>query len=117
MSTYDWRDGMDEISGMGGSYEEGCRVMVKAGCEYLDAHPGADPQFHGFAGIYGVIAADNDDATALSGAMIAAADAAFPDGGVTGAMHQAAVTAVLFIRANGWETYVAHMSEPAERAD
>ena len=30
---YEWEEGMDEISGFGGSYEEGCRKMVKAGVE------------------------------------------------------------------------------------
>ena len=29
--VYEYEKGMDEISGIGGTYERGCRTMVKAG--------------------------------------------------------------------------------------
>lgn len=107
MSKYEWRDGMGEVSGFGGGYEATCRAMVAAGVEWSDAHPEASPQFQGFQGVYGVLMEDNDDAKSLSEAVVAAAN-----GECTGAMHQATIGHVLFIRKNGWEKYVEEMSKP-----
>lgn len=104
-----WTAEMGEISGFGGTYEDGCRTMVLAGLDWLDGHPTADPKFHGFTDVYGVLVDDNDDAKALSKAMVDAADAKYPDGGVTGAMHQACVQHVLFVRKHGWDRYVADL--------
>lgn len=72
--AYEWEPGMGEISGFGGGYEECCRAMLKAALEWLDAHPTADPKFHGFKGVYGIAMEDNDDAKALSKAAVAAAE-------------------------------------------
>lgn len=104
---------MGEISGFGGGYEEACRNMVLAGLQWLDEHPGADPQFHGYKGIYGLISEDNDDAKQISAAMVEASG----ESGCTGAMHQATVGHVLHIKEVGWEKYVEEMSErePAEK--
>jgi hypothetical protein len=55
-------DDMREISGFGGGYEQQCRAMVLAGLDWLDAHPDADPKFHGYSGVYGIATEDNDDA-------------------------------------------------------
>jgi len=107
MAKYEFTPEMGEISGFGGGYEECCRNMVKAGMEWLDAHPEADPRFHGFKGIYGVIDEDNDDARGLTEAVIAGAN-----GDATGAMHQATISHCLFIRKNRWEKYVEEMSKP-----
>ena len=99
-SCYQFTEDMGEISGFGGGYEQTCRNMLVAGLEWFDANPKADPQYHGFKGIYGVIAEDNEDAKALSRAV---ADAA--NGDCTGAMHQAVISACLWIRRRGWEAY------------
>lgn len=104
---YEWQEGMGEVSGFGGGYEAACRAMVKAGCDWLDAHPEAEPKFHGYTNIYGVISEDNDDAKSLSAAVVAGSG-----GDCTGAMHQATVSACLYIRKNGWEKYVEEMSKP-----
>lgn len=88
--VYEWRDGMREVSGFGGLYEGACRKMVAAGCARFDTHPDADPQFHGWPGIYGVICEDNDDARALAKVL---------------------ADACLFVRKNGWEKYVQEMSK------
>lgn len=111
----EWAPDMGEISGFGqdGSpggvaYEACCRAMLKAGLAWLDAHPDADPKFHGYKNIYGILEEDNDDAKALSAAVVAPAEAG---GGASGAMHQAVVSHLLFIRANGWTAYVAKMRE------
>jgi hypothetical protein len=98
-------DDMREISGFGGGYEQQCRAMVLAGLDWLDAHPDADPKFHGYSGVYGIATEDNDDAKALTEAVVAAT----PD--CTGAMHQAAVSHVLAARRMGWPAYVAKMRE------
>ena len=106
MSKYVYTDDMSEISGFGGGYESACRAMVVAGLEHLDANPHADPQFHGYQGIYGSITEDNADAKALSEAVVKAAN-----GDCTGAMHQAAISHVLWIRENGWDRYCAESRE------
>lgn len=107
-----YTDDMGEISGFGGGYEAACRAMVLAGLDWWDAHPNADPQFHGFKGIYGIIEEDNEDAKALSKAVLAACD------GCTGAMHQAAISHVFAAHRLGWDAYCAEMrkrdDEPAE---
>lgn len=96
---------MRQISGFGGGYEIACREMVLAGLRWLDEHPDADPKFHGYKGIYGIINEDNDDAKALSDAVTFACD------GCSGAMHQAACTHVMWIKAHGWDKYVEMMSK------
>ena len=105
--SYDFTPTMGEISGFGGGYEACCRAMLKAGLEWFDAHPAADPHYQGFKNIYGVILEDNDDAKALSDAVVKGAG-----GDCTGAMHQAVVSAIFYIRKHGWDAYVAEMSKP-----
>lgn len=104
---FEWTEDMREISGFGGGYERACRAMVSAGCKWWSERPDADPQFHGFRGIYGVIAEDNDDAKALSKAVTDAAG-----GDCTGAMHQAAISHVFGWRKLGsWLAYQQKMRE------
>ena len=106
---YEWEKGMGEISGFGGDYEKMCRKMLKAGLDWWDAHPKADPKFHGYKGIYGIISEDNKDAKSLTKAVVDASK-----GDCTGAMHQAVISSILFIRKNGWKKYVKEMSEREE---
>ena len=106
MSKYQYTDDMKEISGFGGGYEATCRAMVVAGLEHLDQHPAEDPQFHGYKGVYGVITEDNAAAKALSDVVVKASN-----GDCTGAMRQAAISHVLWIRKNGWNRYCAEMTE------
>ena len=104
MTDYEWTPKMGEVSGFGGGYEETCRAMVKAGCQWFDDHPNADPQFTGYKGIYGIITEDNEDAKALSKAVVTSAN-----GDCTGAMHQATVGTCFWIRKNGWPAYMKEM--------
>ena len=97
---YQYTDDMGEISGFGGDYEQTCRNMVVAGLEWLDSNPNSDPQFHGYKSIYGVITEDNEDAKKLSDAVVNASG-----GDCTGAMHQATISRILWIRKNGWDKY------------
>lgn len=103
-TKYSFTSDMGEISGFGGGYEQTCRNMLAAGLEWLDDHPEADPQFRGMEGVYGIIREENDDAKALSEAVVAGAD-----GDCTGAMHQAVISSCLWIRKNGWEAYCESM--------
>jgi hypothetical protein len=103
MIKYEFEEGMHEISGLGGSYEDACRTMVKAGMEWFDEHPAADPKFIRYEGIYGIISEDNEDAKNLSKAVTASVD------DCTGAMHQATIGHILHIHKVGWETYIEEM--------
>lgn len=113
MTTFVFTDEMSEISGFGldTGYEKACRAMVVAGIEWLTAHPDADPKFHGFKGVYGYIVEDNDDAKALTQAVLKAC----PD--CSGAMMQAVINHVFYARKNGVEAYRAMLLKPQEKAE
>ena len=105
----EWTDDMGEISGFGGGYEATCRAMAFAGMDWLDANPDAAPQFTGYKNIYGVITEDNEDAKALSAAVVAAAG-----GDCTGAMHQATIGHALAYKRLGWDEYCRQLREPKD---
>lgn len=112
-NKYDWQPGMQEISGFGEdgkpggvAYEQACRDMVRAGCEWLDAHPDAKPAASESPNVFGVIREANDETKQLVDTMCNAC----PNGGASGAMVHATLRAVLFVHHNGWERYVAEMS-------
>ena len=106
-NKYEFTPEMNEISGFGGGYEEACRKMLKAGLEWWDEHPDADPHFRGMKNVYGILMEDNEDAKALSEAMMAPVKGE----GATGAMHQGVVGHIFFIRREGWDRYVEEMSK------
>lgn len=115
MNDYNFTPEMGEISGFGGSYEAGCRAMLKAGCKWLDEHPKADPRFHSYTNLYGIITEDNEDAKALTKAVMDA-EVIMDDGKkeragaeATGAMHQAVISAILYIKRAGWPAYAKAM--------
>lgn len=107
-NKYAWREGMGEISGFGGTYEEACRRMFFAGLEWLDANPDAEPRFKGFKGVFGLIDEDNEAAKQLSESILAEVP------GCSGAMHHVAIKHCLIVRANGWEEYCKQMSSQKE---
>lgn len=116
MPDYTFTDDMAEISGFGGTYEACCRAMVVAGLKFWDAQPQAfNPEFRGYQNVYGVISEENADAKALTKAVLDAPmlidgkSATVGEYGATGAMHQATITAILWIRRNGWEKYCSEM--------
>lgn len=112
---YEWTENMGEISGFGGSYEAACRAMVIAGMEWWDANPDADPQYKtpvtGDIEIVDVCIGYNADAEALDKVMTEAADKVDPNGGMTGAMHEAAVSHIYFAHKNGWDVYQEKLRE------
>lgn len=103
---YEFEEGMSEISGFGGEYEETCRTMLKAGLEWFDKNPNADPKFHGFEGVAGLCMEDNEDAKKLSDVIVKAAN-----DDCTGAMRQAVIETIFWIRKRGWNEYVRVMKE------
>lgn len=102
---YEFTDEMGEISGFGGRYEDTCRVMVVAGLKWLDENPEADPKFTAYKNIYGVISEDNKDVKTLTKVMVEASG-----NDCTGAMHQATVGTVLWIKHRSWAEYIEMMS-------
>lgn len=102
--SYEWQEGMGEISGMGGGYEENCRIMLQRGMVWFDNHPEANPRFKEFRTITGVIIEANDDAKELRKVLLESLDA-------SGAMYQAVVQTLMWVKANGWEKYVEEMKK------
>lgn len=94
-----------EISGFGGDYEMACRQMLLAGIRWLELHPDSEPKFAGYKGIYGVIEETNKAAESLSSVVGNAIE------GCTGAMHQAVISTVLYIRKHGVTKYVEEMNK------
>jgi hypothetical protein len=112
-SKYQYPHG-DFISGFGAvsSYELACQTMVIAGTEWFDKHPLAEPKFHGYKGIYGIISEDNPVAKELVKVMVDAADEENARSGVTGAMVQATISHVLWIHTHSWDDYIAELTKP-----
>lgn len=103
---------MAEISGFGGSYEEGCRLLVLAGVEWILTHPEAKPEWKVPQNIIGIDMENNADAEALEAAMMAAPIT--KDGRVTtvgedctGAMMQFSKRHAARAAMVGWDVYVA----------
>ena len=105
MAEFDF-EGLPEISGFGGGYEEACRKMVVAGVKWLRDHPGAQLKAVQVSRIYPDIWADSPDMEAMQDAM---ADAV--GGDATGAMVCATTKHALYIHRNGWEKYVADLKK------
>lgn len=109
MVNYTFTPEMQEmISGFGGSYESACRKMVIAGVEWLDAHKDAYLKVGQFRNIYGIISEETPDTKTLVNVMC---DASGDPNGVTGAMVQATVSHVMWIRVHSWQEYVMEMSK------
>lgn len=89
-----------DISGFGGSYEAGCQKMLLAGLRYLKEHPNFDfSAYKKYKGIYGLCIGEGEEAEAL--------DKAIEEGmGSTGAMHQAVISHLAYIHANGYDKWV-----------
>jgi len=111
MSKYKYTDKCDEISGLGGEYEEGCKKMVISGLEWFDNHKDADPKFHGFKNVFGLIVEDNEDAKKLTDYMNAAIN-----GEATGAMMQGCLDHVKYAKQHGWDKYI-ELMEKRENKD
>ncbi len=104
-TKYPWQEGMGEISGFGGGYEEACRNMLYSGLAWLD-NQDPDPTLKatGYQNVFGIFTPDSKDAEALEAAILEG------EPGCSGAMHHAAMSACFYIAKNGWNKYVEAMS-------
>lgn len=107
MSRYNWRPGMGQISGFGGSYETDCRAMLAAALKWYDEHPLSSPKFHAFDNVPDVIEEEDEDARSLSQVVINAAC-----GRADGAQHKVVIGYALWIRRYGWDAFCAAMTPP-----
>ena len=101
--------GMCEISGMGGIYEEACRIMVSAGVDWLEARPGVVIEKKGWT------APDEskwkEDNAALKEVEGYVANEC-PGGGPSGAMHGAVIQHLMMLQMfGGWTSYVEQSRE------
>ncbi|MDR1718021.1 MAG: hypothetical protein LBS20_19465 [Prevotella sp.] len=103
---YSYTNNCREISGFGGGYEEACRKMVISGMLWFDENPSANPKFHTYKNVYGIVSEDNPKAESLTDTM-----AKSVGNNCTGAMMQAAVSHVLFAAKHGWEEYIKEMEK------
>lgn len=104
---YEFTEGMGEISGFGGGYEECCRVMLKAALEWMDVHPDANPRYSSLENVFGLLRSEEEAAKKMDRAMMDAAVREFGERGApTGAMHHAVVLLALWIKAHGWDAFV-----------
>ena len=110
MSGYKYTDKCNEISGLGGSYEEACRKMVIAGLEWFDNNKEADPKFHGFKNVFGLIIEDNEEAEKLTKHMNEACN-----GEATGGMMQCCLDHVKYAKHNGWDKYIEAMEKGRDK--
>lgn len=122
MPYVEWTPDMGEMSGMGGSYEGGCRAMVKAGVEFWEAQdalfyssnttPKFDPQYEPDR---------NDDARALDAVLEAAPitidgiETTCGEYGTTGAMHGSAVAHIFAFRRLGAAEYCLQLRLRAQK--
>lgn len=101
---------MREISGFGGSYEKQCQKMVVAGLEWCDKNLNAEIKYKEFLNLYGVITDKNKHCRVMQKAMLKPVK----EYGVTGAMMQASLSHIMYIRRHGWDKYVKEMQRLKE---
>ncbi len=104
--TYKFTPRMGQISGFGGSYEMTCRRMLNAGLVWLDDNPNANLVFKSNANVIGVVIDETEDDKELSDIIIKASG-----DDCTGAMHQAVISRIMWIRNYSWKNYVEKMKE------
>lgn len=114
-TTFRHTTAMGEISGMGGDYERACQDMLETGVKWLQERTKKDLQtkleMHGYAGVYGVLIADSEDAKALEAVVVAAAK------GCTGAMHHAVMSRLSYVAKHGWGAYCAEVLKTEKEND
>ena len=96
-----------EVSGFGGSYENGCRDMIIAGVNWCIDNPekAKHLSYGKLTNVYGICVPNNEYAEELDKIVTKAAD------GCTGAMHQACIAHILWISAHSIDEYIKEMIE------
>ncbi len=95
-----------DISGIGGSYEWGCQIMLQAGLEFLKAHPDFHFDYRQNPHIIGVATTDTLWGKELDKVLWDASEKFGKQYGATGAMHQFVVNHLMFIQKNGYEKWL-----------
>ena len=101
---------MDEISGMGGSYEKLCQDMLEAGVEWIMEHESFEFAASGHQGVVGIIYPDNEDTAELIRVIVKATN-----GEATPAMVHAVMLRLNYIAQHGWSAYQRMCREKDQR--
>jgi len=102
--NYGYTTEMGEISGFGGGYENACRSMVIAALKWCEENPKAKLSYKEFKGITGLTSDESPDMKKMQEVMLKVTN-----NDCTGAMMQACMSHVMFIRKNGWDKYRSEM--------
>lgn len=94
-----------DISGMGGSYEAGCQLMLLQGLKYLKEHPDFDfSVYKSFKNIYGICEGEGDKAKELDEVITKGVEP-------SGAMHQAVISHLAYIHKHGHDAWIAEATK------
>jgi len=94
-----------DISGMGGSYEDGCQLMLLRGLKYLKEHPDFDfSVYKSFRNVYGICEGEGDRAKELDEVICKGVEP-------SGAMHQAVISHLAYIHKNGHDAWIAEATK------
>jgi len=103
-----------DISGMGGGYEATCQKALLNGMRFIKEHPDADylGSYKVYQNIYGVLTSETQIAHELDKAL----SAGIPERlGLTGGMHQAVISHLLYIAKQGYEKWLAEFDKDPNR--
>ena len=100
-AKFPWLPEMGEISGFGGGYEETCRNMLYGALAYLDEHcTTQEEKINAVAKLVDDLRDRNYKNNGIEKAIMKACE-----NDCTGAMHNAAVSHLMFLTKNGYEKY------------
>ena len=108
---YNYNEIKREISGFGGEYEMACRDMVLAGLQWIENNPNCELSYKTYKNIYGLTTGESKDMELCQEAMIEAVE------DCSGAMLQAAMGHLMFIKVNGWDEYKHEMNKAERNQD
>lgn len=94
-----------DISGMGGSYEAGCQLMLRRGLDYLKEHPDFDFKvYKSYRNLYGICQGEGEQARELDEVICKGVEP-------SGAMHQAVISHLAYIHEHGHDAWIAEASK------
>lgn len=94
-----------DISGMGGSYEWGCQMMLQAGIKILKEQHDFHFDYQGFKNVYGLVWTDTPWGKELDKALSDAVNHS-----ETGAMHQAVIGHLQYIHSYSYDKWLKKVS-------
>ncbi len=90
-----------DISGMGGSYERACQLMLQAGIKYLENKSNFVWDYKEYQNVYGVCFSESEQAKRLDEAIMKSIN-----GDCSGAMHQCVIGHLRYIHQNSYEKWL-----------